>query len=721
MNRRNFLVLSSAAGAATVFPASQQQAATSTQRNFRTEKFLVGVEYYRAPMPPQEFWDQDFAAIRRSGMRIVRTFSFWNWIEPQPGKYELEDFDHLFELARKHDLLVWFDLTLATHGAAPEWMMRRHPDMRVVSSDGEVALPKAGNAAPQGKQWHCYDHPKWKEYSEAFLRTVVGRYKDSPNLLMWNVWDGVATAAAHYGFPNGCYCQHSLHAYLGWLQQRFTLDQLNQRLHRRYRDWADVEPARSNAALVEAVLWREFQYEDLKEKLRWQVEVVRGIDDKHEIRGHGAHYPRYWDEMTAVEVDSWGFSAPTSNMLTSDDPYRFSTLFFATDWSRSIGRGSRWWYEEIYAGMNPGTMVYKKQTTPEEIAINLWLTLAKGGSGALFWQYRPEYMSFEAPGLNLVSLAGKPLPRLRAAERTIQEMRGLEEHLPLTTPKAETAVVYHDKSDMVHEFGGALETYRDAIRGVYRTLWQHNIPVDVISPQMDWNGYKAVYLPNMVLLDESSVAKIRATVQNPKGPHLIADGLLGTHAPNGRFSYDPPEGLSELLGVKTLDYTRLTGDDIRRGENQLRTENSSFKMTGKCNYVGLDLTGKTRAIAWYGNEVVGMETPGKRFTWFTFSLATALKNPACDQLLLSMMNSFGVEAPVKSQGDRVIIQRTKSRMGGWLLFLFNLEQKSAQIQIEPTWDFSAAEDSIEKTPLRVQAGRFGLSVVAGGVKVVYVH
>ena len=59
--------------------------------------FPVGTEYYRAPMPPQDFWDEDFAAIRAAGMRIVRSFTYWNWMEPQPGRYELDDFDRFFE------------------------------------------------------------------------------------------------------------------------------------------------------------------------------------------------------------------------------------------------------------------------------------------------------------------------------------------------------------------------------------------------------------------------------------------------------------------------------------------------------------------------------------------------------------------------------------------------------------------------------------------------
>ena len=55
-------------------------------------------------------------------------------MEPRPGQYELDDFDRLFDLAAKSTIFeVWLDLTLATHGACPEWLTREHPDMRVVT------------------------------------------------------------------------------------------------------------------------------------------------------------------------------------------------------------------------------------------------------------------------------------------------------------------------------------------------------------------------------------------------------------------------------------------------------------------------------------------------------------------------------------------------------------------------------------------------------------
>ena len=84
--------------------------------------FPVGVEYYRGGTPKSEVWNEDFARIRASGFKIVRTASYWNWMEPYPGIYKLDDFDQLMDTAAEHSLSVWMDIMLATHGACPEWL-----------------------------------------------------------------------------------------------------------------------------------------------------------------------------------------------------------------------------------------------------------------------------------------------------------------------------------------------------------------------------------------------------------------------------------------------------------------------------------------------------------------------------------------------------------------------------------------------------------------------
>ena len=286
----------------------------------------MGVEYYRAPEPRSDCWDGDFARLSAAGFRIVRSFTFWNWMEPRPGVYEFDDIDALFDVSAKHGLLVWLDIVLATHGACPEWLTREHPDMRVVTHRGETLLPDAHPAYPQGAMIHCDDHPAWREYGGALLRHVVQRYKDRPNLRVWGLWDGINLASAWSplggadGYP--CYCDNTLAKYDAWLRQRFTLDELNARVLRRYRRWEDVQPPRSNQNVVEMLLYRRFHYENLADQLRWMVQETKRIDSDHETRSHGAWFPRPWDEYCAAQADSWGMSMPSGNLLTSSDPYK---------------------------------------------------------------------------------------------------------------------------------------------------------------------------------------------------------------------------------------------------------------------------------------------------------------------------------------------------------------------------------------------------------------
>ena len=683
---------------------------------FRTAPvpFPVGTEYYRAPMPPQEFWDEDFAAIRAAGMRIVRTFSYWNWLEPAPGRFELDDFDRFFELAARHDLSVWFDLTLATHGACPDWLLREHPDIRQVRPDGRPLHPASSNATPQGKMIHCYDHPKWREYGERLLRTVVGRYRDHEALLIWGVWDGASFPVTD-GQVSPCYCASTLAKYSAWLQSRYSLAALNERLHRRYRCWEDVAPARSSRNVPEMLLYRQFHVENLAETLRWQVQVVREVDDRHELRSHGANWPRVFDEACAVEVDSWGMSMPSNELLTGADPYRIADRCLSFDWSRSIGRGGRWWNEEIYAGMSPAGVTWKTQSHPAEVTTLLWLSLAHGAAGAMFWQYTPEYLSFEAPGYSLTAPDRAPTARLRAVTEAIADIERLEEHLPLTVPRAEVAIVYSGNSDELFLYGGEQKRYLDDLLGIYRTLWAHGIPVDVITPQQDWSPYRLVWLPNAALLEAATVEAIVAAVGRQSGPSVVADGNLGSYAESGRFSYAPPEGLAEVLGVRVADYDRFTPG--RAGDGLLSSRFGHLVVPGPADYATLEPRGGSRVLARLDGAVVGVERADRRLAWISLSLATAFGGTAPAALVLLLLASHGVRAPVTVDGDPVVALQRRSRTGRRLLFAFNLLLHPAAARLEPKEPITGAVDLLADTEIAVSDGGFDLAFSPGSVRV----
>ena len=683
--------------------------------------FPVGVEYYRAPTPKLDCWDADFARLSGAGFRIVRSFTYWNWMEPRPGIYELDDFDYMFDLAEKHGLSVWLDIVLGTHGACPEWLTREHPDIRVVNHRGQRAEPDAGPAYPQGAMIHCYDHPAWREYGGGLLRHVVNRYKDRPSLLIWGLWDGVNLASVWHrdgeGYP--CYCENTIAKYKEWLREQFTLDTLNARFSRRYRRWEDVEPPRSDQNVVEMLLYREFHYENLANHLQWMVDEVAEIDPHHEVRSHGGWSPRPWDERCARIVDSWGMSMASNNLLTSDDPYQIADRAFSFDWSRSAGRNGRWWNEEIYAGMSRGGVTWKKQSDPQELTTLLWMTLACGAAGTMFWQYRPEYLSFESPGYNLVALDGEPTSRFNAAAHAIAQIEGLAEHLPLECPRADVGIVYHPESQELFSYNGESDRFLADLRGVYRTLWTHGIAAEVITPRMDWAGYRLLFLPNVTLMNAETQERIERTLQESPETHFVAEGSFGMYSADGQSSYRPPEGFANRFGVRVADFSAVTPHDIECGRNVVETPYGQATIQTPCGYAILEPRNDTLSIASLGGDTVAVQTGDQRFTWFGLTLSAGFGDVGQSDIALGLADEFEIHPAVSVEGDRVVPIVRKSRRGGWLLFAFNLESRQAHVTLRPKWKTSHAHDLLAHHDVPIVDNTFQITIEPWEVAVIH--
>ncbi len=680
--------------------------------------FQVGVAYYRPPVPPPEFWDEDFARISAAGMQIVRTFYLWHWAEPVPEQFEFDDLDLMLDLAAKHDLKVWLDTPVGTHMSCPEWMIEEHPDMRVEWPDGSIQHPTAGVWAPQGSMIHNFDHPKWREYVERFIREIVPRYKDHSGLGIWGTWDGISFAGAWSG-GNGYppYNDYTIEKYRTWLKQRFTLDELNEHLLRRYRSWKDVDAPRHKAAQVEMLLYRQFHHWNMADHLGWLADLIDQLDGAHEQRSHGGPFPRACDEICSARIDSWGLSHHSADRLTSDDPYKMANECIGFQWSRAVGRNGRWWDEEIYSNFVGGLSQRERQTTPEESTIYLWLALIEGAAGALYWEYRPEYMTFEAPGLSLVSLDGEPTGRWKAIEQAIAQINGIAEHLPLQIPPAELALGYSGPSNEIYWMGEWDEQFKADFQGVHQTLWAHSVPRTMVTPVMDWSQYRVVYLPNFAVLDEVAIERIRQILEDEAGPSLLVEGHFGSFAGKGHWSFHPPEGLADLVTVRVVDFDKITQEQIDVGENVLQTEHGPFPLTHPCNYIILEPRGDARAMATLNGEVVGVELPGKRLMWWGLSLAAGFGGVAPPELLLPQLEALGMRSPFSIEGDRLVAFRRFSQVGGSLIFLLNVAGEMGRATVEVDWAIEEVTDLIHNEAVEVSGGVFKVEVPPGCVGV----
>ena len=700
----------------------------------RTEGlFPVGVEYYRPPMPPRSCWDEDLARIRASGMRIVRTFYSWDWSWPQPDRFNFSDLDELMDLAAKHDLKVWVDTPLGTHMACPGWMIREYPDMRAQRRDGSFQHPVAGEAMPHGAMTHNFDHPIWRVYAEQYLRQIVPRYKDHPAMHVWGTWDGISFAAAWSGGEDlPPYNDYTIQRYRQWLQQRYTLEQFNDYLLRRFPSWEDVEPPRTRDAPVEMLLYRSFHFHNMTDHLAWMADLIDRLDGQHEQRSHGASYPRPQDEIVSPVIDSWGLSHHSADRLSAADPYGAACETFGFLWSRTIGRNGRWWNEEIYSSFVGGLQPREKRTLAQESSLYLWLTLIEGGAGALYWQYRPEYMTFEAPGLSLMAQDGQPSPRWHAVTQTIEKIDRISEHFPLVIDPAPIATAYSGPSDEIFWSNQQQPRFIHQLRGLYRTLWKHSFSQDIVTPARDWSSYRLVYLPNFARLDDASVSRLRQVLQNKTGPAILADGHFGTFAGKGHWSLNPPEGLDDLITTRVADYQMINRHDIETGANVLRTPWGEFTLTTPCQYLILEPQGDMQLIATIGDDVVAVRSADGRFTWFGISLCHTDSSPVSGQppsdaptgvvhssIALGLVKEHGIEPVCQFEGDHLVAYRRRSPRGGSLLFLINLQRGAAKTRVTTRWPIRSAVDLLKGEDLSVEDGTFAVEVEFGDVAVIY--
>ena len=293
--------------------------------------------------------------------------------------------------------------------------------------------------------------------------------------------------------------------------------------------------------------------------------------------------------------------------------------------------------------------------------LHVWLDITLATHGAC-----PEW---------LVAPDGEPTPRLEATARAIACIDSLEEHLPLVVPEAEIAIVYHPESQELFNYNDEGERFLADLRGVYRTLWRHGIPADVVTPRMDWSRYTLLFLPNVTLMDEMAQQRILRTLEQSPTTRLVAEGSFGMYSADGQTSYGPPEGLADRLGVRVANFSAVTKADIDGGRNVVETTYGPAHLASPCGYAILEPRGDTESIARLDDETVGVRTADGRFTWFGLTLSAGLGNVGHSGITLGLAQAAGVCAPIAAEGGSVVPVVRRSRKGEWLVFVLNLARK----------------------------------------------
>lgn len=516
------------------------------------EKFIpVGFQYYRAPTPPRSEWEGDLKRIRADGYNTVKYWIQWRWNEPRRGMYEFGDIDELMELAGKNGLKVVLNLIL---DVSPAWLTAELPDSVMISNRGERV---AGYASEYrqigGMPGPCFHHEGANELKLAFVEACAKRYASHPALLLWDVWNEPELTVGVYREPKAenllCYCENCVRAFRAWLSEKYgRVEELNARWGRRYADFSEAEPPRRHGTTADMIDWRGFFCDTITEDLKKRVDAVKRFDGVHPVMCHTVPVPLFNSVTCCSDDFSIAKHCDLVGNSVGSDP-------MAADLLKSAAKGKEVLNAEVHACYGSSLNGFH---VPDEndMLRHIFIPLAHGSKGFLFWQYRPETLGNEAPAWGNTRLDGGGTPWngiLKSLRAVLSENAAAVSGY--RAPSGETAV-YFDKGNEIYSWEASFgtELFTRSLRGAYSLLYRNNYAVDFVNGEDVLNGalggYKAAYFPAVFLFDKRKAEKLREYVEG--GGTAIIEALFACEdEETGRHCANIPGcGVGELLGKR---------------------------------------------------------------------------------------------------------------------------------------------------------------------------
>lgn len=528
--------------------------------------FMLGTMYWLNPNYTLDDIRSDMRAIRDNNFNIIRSFACWETIESKEGQYDFTQTDMLFKAASEYDIKI-----METFGTyLPVWLRKK--------------LAQQG-ISDNNRRYPCFDRPEVREPLEKFIELTVNRYKGSPVLHIWNLWNEPN--------KNACACPATLQRFIEWLKKRYPgIEELKKAWLGEFHMFASMCPESYDELTVKWLSdafehapgcritsmqydWLDFSTDSLNDNMAWLRNLVKKIDPVHETHANpdtpcinGLDRGVNEWQMSRI-LDSISVSVhPSHQFFAFEKIDKFPvTSAFCIDQVYSWASGKDAWIGELQAGV---TYYHSNHysPSPEFISQTLYRSLARNLKGVLFWEWQCWRASmFEVGEFSLRrTYDGAPTERSKAAAefgRVVKENSAFISKL--CRQKARVAIFHSVRESIFKVQQGynksslwsILLDHKKAQYGCYKALDSANIQVDFVTELQIQEGilddYKVLFMPHVELMSSETASHISTFVKN--GGALWADGrcaFLDEHI--FLRNMIPGHGLDVVFGCREADF-----------------------------------------------------------------------------------------------------------------------------------------------------------------------
>jgi beta-galactosidase len=464
------------------------------------DRIGFGAAYY-AEYQRRPDLQADFDLMAKAGFSVIRVGeSVWSTWEPEDGRFELDWLEPVLDAARDREIGVI--LGTPTY-AVPMWLARRYPEIAAQTASGH----RVGWGARQEVD---FTHAAYRFHAERVIRQVVGRYRDHPAVIGYQV-DNEPGLRLLYN--TGVF-----KTFTDWLRRRYgTVERLNEEWglvywsHRLSR-WSDLWRPEGNFQPQYDLAWRRFQAELVTEFIGWQAGIVRevsggrgfvttcisyeqaGVEDVELSRvldvASGNAYYEMQDSLTHPNTMArsagpmgWVVRGPWAVTQLADLMYSSKQApFLVTETNAgSIG----------FSSMNESG--YDGQW--RQLA---WLLVARGARLLEYWHWNTLPFGAEAYWGGVLPHSGIPGRAYQEIARIGQELRHAGGAFAAAEPDYDIAVLYDSDSKFALSTQGPLrdgdlidtDSYRHIVAAFSRGIFDAKRQQRLVRPQhlLPWRG-----------------------------------------------------------------------------------------------------------------------------------------------------------------------------------------------------------------------------------------
>jgi len=638
--------------------AGQMQAGNArsvTQGSDLWTRYWMGSAYYPESYP-REQWSKDFAKMRELGLNMVRMAEFaWSSIEPSPGKFEFEWLDRAIELANEAGIYV----VLATPTAAlPPWLYKLHPDVLGANENGPYTYG--------GRKGFAIYSPAMQEAADRIITELAKHYGSNKAVVGWQL-------SNEPGYPLVSYDHDLLVAWRIWLKARYgTIAKLNSAWSGKvwsndFDDWDEIIfPINSpeggwNPGLY--LDYRRFFSASFLHWLKFEADTLR-----HYTKGQFLYtnWPNTrwsvdtYEAATFLDIAAWD----NYGHLAGDGDYH-SVLHSGLDddLCRSSHESQRFFASEKGAQAPP-------YTDARAVRLSVYMDLAHGSSGTLFWEWRPSAIGSEMGYVSITEPDGSfgaSADQLRKMEPELARIGPL---LAGAQTNSDVALIYSYDNQWDQGFWGITTSrslgagYDEIAERYYTGAKSLKRNIDVVSDRADLRKYKLVIAPGLRIVSEASADLLKQFVN--EGGILVLDQAAGTRDPDGRMRRLIEPGLfADLAGVRVraADAMRISSHDyaivFQPGGQKFTVSDALERVQPN----GAEVLARYAGLGMEGDPAITLNAYGKGHVVY---VGAECRDAAFFDFLFSALGSRfgisrimdapdGVEVVMRQKGDRTFV------------------------------------------------------------------